>query len=272
MKIFILALDGLEYNLVTKWRLKNLLQNFHGKVDVSDFKLLYGGHIYTPPVWAAFITGKYHRDLRRWFTYDNRLLKWMMLRLSAENIKRMMNTLWRIGIKPRVVDKRDLKSKTIFDHAKRPVAVNVPLYSEPAEYHHRLRQAYLDGGVMRYEKEVWSIHWERVRETMAALRENPDYDLFMAWFDLADLIGHLHIAKRPMKLLKAYAKLNDLAFQLKKLSNPDVFLIVSDHGMMPVAGGTGDHSDHSFYSSNIKLNQRPRRIIDFFQIILDALS
>jgi len=271
MKIFILALDGLDYNLVVKWKMNNLLQTYHGKVDVSDFEQLYG-HIYTPAVWAAFLTGKYHPELRRWFTYDNRLLRWIMLKLSAPNIKRMMNLLWRFGITPRVVDKRDLIDKTIFYYALKPVAVNVPVYSEPAEYHYRLRQALLNGGVKQYEIEVWRIHQERVNKTLTALNENPDYDLFMTWFALADLIGHLHIAKRPHKVFEAYSKLDNLAFTLKKLSNADVFLIVSDHGMVPASDGTGDHSNYAFYSSNIELEPKPKKITDYFNIILKLLK
>ena len=57
-------------------------------------------------------------------------------------------------------------------------------------------------GVIKYESEIWLIHNEGVDRTLATLEENSDYDLFVTWFDLADLVGHLHVARRPKKLLK----------------------------------------------------------------------
>ena len=59
---------------------------------------------------------------------------------------------------------------------------------------------------------------------------------------------------------------------LKKKSDPNIFLIVSDHGMMAISDGTGDHSDYAFYSSDIELIQRPKEIIDYFAFILNSLK
>ena len=63
-RIFILALDALEYNLVTKYKLKPLLQRTYGYIDVSYFK-----RILTPTIWVSFITGKDPRqhNVRSWW-------------------------------------------------------------------------------------------------------------------------------------------------------------------------------------------------------------
>jgi len=46
MKVFILAIDGLEYNLVKGWRLKDLQQRVYGwvRARTSQFKLRIQTH------------------------------------------------------------------------------------------------------------------------------------------------------------------------------------------------------------------------------------
>ena len=56
-KIFILGLDGLEYDFVEKWNLVHLKQREYGKIIVPIAEKL--GVPNTPEVWASFLTGKH---------------------------------------------------------------------------------------------------------------------------------------------------------------------------------------------------------------------
>ena len=52
MKVLIIALDGLEFDIVKRYELRNLRQKVYGKIELNNFK-----KIYTPIIWASFITG-----------------------------------------------------------------------------------------------------------------------------------------------------------------------------------------------------------------------
>ena len=55
MKTLIIGIDALEYDLVKKYNLKNLLQKEYGKTIVPLGK---SGYPQTVQVWASFLTGK----------------------------------------------------------------------------------------------------------------------------------------------------------------------------------------------------------------------
>jgi len=268
-RVFILALDGVEYELVVGWKLRNLMQKHYGSVDISEFRRNFG-RASTPTLWSSFITGKY-LNIGGWWTYG-KILDWVRVKPPLRWIKHKRKIFWKF-IRPRVVDKRELGCKTIFDHASKSIAVNIPAYNEPTEFHVRLTEAILSKGLDEYEREIWSLHNQRAEETFKKLEEDRDWTLFMTWFDLADLLGHIHIAKRVWALKKGYEHLDELAGNLsRKVGENSIFLIVSDHGMKPMPDGTGDHTNHTFYSLNHAVNWKPKKIVDFHQKILEWLS
>ena len=59
-KVIVLGIDGLEYSLVEKWGLKNIMQKTYCKLDLSDYKI-----IVTPPIWGSMITGKIDEDVMK---------------------------------------------------------------------------------------------------------------------------------------------------------------------------------------------------------------
>lgn len=272
-KVFVLALDGLEYDLVEKWRLRNLMQSKYGKIILSSDYYHKDVHVpYTPIIWASFITGvpPERHGIKDFFTYGKTLdfirnlpvIRW---------IKGKKKILRKIGMKPRTVEERDLNVKTIFDIIKPSIAVDVPAYNEPAEYFYRRNKALKDRGLKGYEEEIWKIHKERKKKVFENLQK--DWKLFMAYFTIADLMGHLHIAKRLRRLKIAYDELDVLASKLKEaLPEDTVFLVISDHGMKPESDGTGSHSSHAFYSLNIETDWEPKDITDFHKKIIDFLK
>lgn len=142
MRVFILALDGLEYTLLKKWRCRYLLQRQHGTFKVSEEYFHKEGVPCSPKVWASFITGKKPQEhgVRDWWVYGKVLDRIKYLPV-IRHIKGKRKILWRLGLKPRIVDRSDIKCETIFDVVRPSIAVYVPAYNDSTEFHIRLLEA-----------------------------------------------------------------------------------------------------------------------------------
>ena len=68
-KVIVLGIDGLEYSLVEKWRLKNLKQKKYCKLDLSEYKV-----IVTPPIWSSMLLGKIDEELMDIWVRNSELL------------------------------------------------------------------------------------------------------------------------------------------------------------------------------------------------------
>jgi predicted AlkP superfamily pyrophosphatase or phosphodiesterase len=272
IRLFIIALDGLSYDLVVKWNLSNLMQVTYGKVPVSP--IYFGGNEVdtpsTPVIWSSFITGKNPREhgITGWWTYG-KTWDWLRKNPPFVWVKNKRGLLKKIGVdsknilKPKIVDKTDLQAKTIFDYVKPSIALDVPTYSDISESRLSIFDTLVHEGLEAYEKAIWKIHNERVNRLFIELH-NP-WNLYMVWFDVPDLLGHMHIAKRPHLLREVYIKLDNLVYTLKnKLPEEITYLIISDHGMMPESDGTGVHSLEAFWSLNIPTDFSPCDLTDFF--------
>jgi predicted AlkP superfamily pyrophosphatase or phosphodiesterase len=266
-RILILAYDGLEYDLVEKWNLRNLMQKTHGKFDAPISPKF--GKPHTPSAWASFITGKKIEEhgIDGWWTYG-KFLDWLGYKPPLRWIKNKRRVLWKLGIKPRTFSRRDWKCETIFDMVKSSIALNIPAYNEPTKYHEWLNDS-LRKSLRDYEETIWKIH--EIRKTQLMENLDKEWKLLMAWFDLADLLGHIHLVKRLGRLRLAYRELDRLSRDVKRLLPRDtVCLIVSDHGMWDSGDGvTGDHSNHAFWSLNIETDWKPEDVTDFYPKILE---
>jgi len=122
--------------------------------------------------------------------------------------------------------------------------------------------------VDEYAKEVWRIHFERINDTLMALKSHGDWKLFLTYFDLADWAGHLYPVKGRLFVLKAYLELNRLAGFLKRMVEDDatVFLIMSDHGYDLKIN---KHSKYAFWSLNIDVDWAPQDFTDYYSKILE---
>lgn len=271
MRIFIVAIDGLDYYLVKKWRLKNLLQTIHGTYNVSEFEKY---DFLTPIIWTSFITGKRPEEhgVLYWWSWGDFLdrLKW---KPPFKWVKGKRNFLKRIGIKPKIVDKSTHKNITIFDLIKPSVALFIPGYNEPTKIHEIYSRAFEKGGIKEYEKMIVKIHKLRVKVLKNILNQNNIWKIFMIWFDIADLFGHLYICKMPEKIRKVYIDLNKLISEIKdKVPKETLFLIVSDHGIRASPNNLiGEHTNYAFYSFNMNVMRRPHSIYDFYFNIRELL-
>jgi hypothetical protein len=225
--MIILGLDALDLSMVKKYNCKNLMQTECGQTDISEFKLAR-----TVVLWASFLTGK------------------------NQEARIPVKTQWefKLGVE-----------ETFFQHFQNYKALDVPAFSLKEKNHaeeRRLLKAYFDekATVEEYDAVVWKDHEENKKDFFSCLGK---HDLFMAYFDLADAIGHLSFGIEE-KMKEAYNDLENLAREVTA-SNDEV-LVVSDHGMKAV-GRYGDHSRNGFYSFNRKLGLKLPKITDFYNIV-----
>jgi len=268
MKVVILAYDGLEYDLVVKWKLKNIMQEYYGKYEapISPKR----GKPFTPNAWVSFITGlppEVH-GVDDWWSFG-KILDWLRFHPPFIWIKGKRMILKKLGIKikPKVVGKEYIKYDTIFDLVKPSIPLFIPAYNEPVEPHIEYGLA-LEKGVREYIRTIWK--WHNIRKETLFKNLDKDWKLLMIWFDIADVLGHVCIVKCRNELFKAYLDLNSIAKRVRdKLDNETAILIVSDHGMEVTADGvTGDHSKYGFWSLNVKPPLTPKKITDFKNMIL----
>jgi len=270
MKVLILGFDALEYDLVKQWKLRQLMQVRYGVYEAAISPKYKKPH--TPSAWTTIITGKYPEEhgIDDWWTYG-KILDWLRTKPPLVWIKNKRKILWKLGIRPKLHSRNEIKVKTIFDLTSRSIALFIPGYNEPVEPHMKLNEA-IKKGIKEYIKTIWEVHRWRVKTFLEEL--NNDWDLFMVWFDIADLLGHVCMVKCRKELWKAYLDLARLVGIVKKEVPEDtLILILSDHGMKPMPDGTGDHSEYGFWSINMDLEWfNPKKAVDFYPLIEKALK
>ena len=276
MRVAILGLDGLEYELVEKFDMKNLMQEEYGKTDLGDFV-----KIITPPIWASFLTGlpPGKHGIQEMYRWESNLLQ----RLAETSVgmrwlKRITKSpkLKRLGFKKTYPRIRDKGIKTMFDYVSKSVALDVPTYNRSLDrYLANLRKAALKnprtfGG--KFEKCVYNKFLGQKHKFMETFRKGS-WNLIMGYTLMPDYLGHNYRGNLT-KMWEAYAILDDFVGDVRASAEKDVYiLVISDHGMK-LFGETiyGDHSDYGFYSSNKMLGLNNPKITDFFQIIMDEVG
>ena len=254
MNVVILGMDGLEYNLVLKWNLKNLMQKTYGSIRIGEEYYSHGVP-YTPIVWTSFISGKKptETNVKDWWSYG-KLLDWIRYKPPFIWFKNKRKYLMKFGLKPKVLTKEKWNSKTFFDECKPSKAIYVAGYNSPDEYHLELSNA-MYKSIDEYVKVVWKWHEKKKKKVLDSLGK---YKLIMVWLDASDVLGHIWFVKHPLKLRLLYYDLDKFAKEVQdNVDENTVILIVSDHGMEESGDGvTGNHSDHNFWSLNFKTNWR----------------
>ena len=151
MRVLILGIDALEYNLVQEWDLKNLKQNEYGKITVPIYKA--GGEPVTLVVWPCFITGAEPEDMG----YDSPILYRQPLKsfldyfyfpvtsfskndapdsiMYKQNVKeKIVSTINRVSMRAglgRYPLKKDIKPPTFFDNPDyKSIHLHIPVYDE----------------------------------------------------------------------------------------------------------------------------------------------
>ena len=261
-KVFILGLDGLEYNFVEKWNLAHLKQLEYGKIKVpieKDEKIPL-----TPKVWAAFLTGKPLADMR--FVKPLRIeIPLKILRFARKHIKISLGLGKRIASKaPSRFPK--LKQKTFLDIVKFK-EVNSPYYSydgKVLDIFHRFYNGKLTlKETINALKKLYELRKKQILHEAINLQ---DIDGVFAYMHFPDALQHL-LFNKSLEIKKLYIDLDSYVSILKSRVKSSLFLIVSDHGFDLE---TKNHSKHGFYSSNMPLNPKPKQITDFYNLIVSG--
>ncbi len=231
--MIVLAIDGLEYDLVEKFDCKNLKQRFYGKTDISEFS-----EPRTPVLWCSFITGK---------------------NKEKEILALGNKEMWNVKIE---------LDKTFFSAFSKAKIIDLPGYNYDKEQHDRERELLKKffGAEIEEEKQIIKKeynehafkHHKKIKEEFLVALDG-DYDFVLGYFSVADVLGHLNFGDSfTMKMI--YKELDEIAGRIK-----DKLIVLSDHGMEAV-GQFGDHSKYGFWSTNFKDLGKPR-IVDFFNIV-----
>ena len=226
----ILALDGLELELVEKFKCKNLMQDKYGKTDLSDFS-----EPRTVVLWSSFLTGK---------NQEKRVLK--------EN-------LWSFKLD---------KKETFFNSFEKPIAIDVPGYNyqEIHKTERDLLKGYFDEKNSLEDYNENALKGHQIIKGQFFEHINDEFDILMVYFGIADVFGHLNFGIEA-KMRPIYQELDDIAEKMKKKFSQANCLIISDHGMKKI-GQFGDHSNYGFWSVNFDTKMQNPKITDFYKLIL----
>jgi len=275
-RIFILGLDGLEYDLVERWNLVHLKQREYGKLEVPIDK--ERGHPFTPEVWSSFLLGKQlNVDLEKMRMKYPVVVVFQILKF----LRKYINISLGLGLGDKVLSiipvkrwKRtkygiSLDQKTFLDLTKSK-AINVPFYNNDAYSFYimsrfNLGELSLQQAISAYQK----LYRKRKELILSEIEKIQDENVIFAFMHFPDMMEHFAY-KRPWIIKKHYLDLNDFVSFLKnKIGDSTLFLIVSDHGFNLEKGV---HSHYGFYSSSEPLSPKPTRITDFFHLILQTVK
>jgi hypothetical protein len=270
-KIFILGLDGLEYELVKRWSLSNLMQKEYGRIEVPISEKT--GMPESPQVWASFLTGKemdvHFESPKPMKIAENFLIKPLSFIRKFIPLKLGLSKRIRSLVVRRTKILRgfpELNERTFLDMTD-SIAINAPFHN----YDHKEFEILTMLGTEKVSlseciDEMRLLYMERKADILIKPYK-PAYakaKLIFAYMIFPDALQHL-LFFRPEEIEMLYRDLDIFVSEVKK-QKYDFFLIVSDHGFELK---TGNHSLHGFYSSNRPLDPQPRRITDFYPKILE---
>lgn len=275
MRVLIVGLDAAEYDVVAEGNYPHLKQVEYGRVEINVRPL------FTPIVWASFITGAGKEKhgiygLHKWRNrFVDRLRNWLLETTLPPKIGKQLVLgeafLRFIGLEPRFYDRSDVKVPTIFDYVDRHIAISVPSYNEDSvnALLQKKELEALHSGSRKLMKETEELAWKVFRakrkKTLNLLR--GDWDIFMVHFYFLDPLQHLFWYDSE-RISRAYEEADTTVKLIQgKMPKDCLMLIVSDHGQKK-----GRHTPYGFYSSNEKLELNNPKITDFADTIRSYLG
>lgn len=266
MLLFVLALDGLEYDFVKRWDLKGLEQSNYGKLEVPINSVLKVP--ISSQVWASFLTGDWDGSEKYGaFTYG------VLWKDYLYKFLRFIRSLmpFGVGVMKRGVLKRITFVKQFpkfsdetFVELTGCSVVNVP-YLNYDHYLFKLGNRFRCGDVSLFEAVNLGLkHYEDLKRLILGGDLNSSNFTF-AYVPFPDFIQHYcYIAHH--KILWHYLDLQQFVRKLKEKVDGK-FLIVSDHGF---SFESNTHSCHGFYSSNFPL--KVSKITDFYKLFVEEFG
>jgi len=298
MKVAVLAIDGLEHDLVSRWDLNFFKQKYYGKIDVK-VAVKPGDPLYTPLIWGSFLLGKpvyfFGLDMgkikqermklfygklyplfklkKKFLGGKNLHLRRFLMRIGLADFNAIVKSLSKIEALPSsalqhtFVAEAERRGYKVF--CKEFPTLRESRYAEMRAMFSKFFNLPLKDKLLKLE-EVFQYSSELLDEMVTALES---HDLLLYYTSVIDYAQHMLYRPRNLKymavLRSTYKKLASLLSSLVPKSGNLCTLIVSDHGYDPVKQ---EHSDHGFWSLNIKPPKIPKTILDFKDIILELLT
>lgn len=270
--IFILGIDSLDYELVEKWKLKNLKQLEYGEINVPISEKL--GIPSSPEVWGSFLAGRHVYINFQTISSMNPILT-MINKLNINLYKgfgrKIMRFVKTLGIRtPHRFG--CLKDETFLDITNSK-EINVPFYSfDNATFDIASLFGVNKLSLNRTVEEIIFVYENRKKQILSEIEKINNSEIVFAFIHTIDMLQHL-LYNHISEIKKNYIDLDNYVSILKrKLENNYenvIFIFVSDHGF---DFQKGTHSMKGFYSSNVNLIPKPENITDFYGIILDLVK
>lgn len=152
VKILVIALDGLEHDLVVKFKLRNLMQVEYGKTNLSLIKK-HSRYPCTVDIWSTFLAGRFKHKINS----------------PSETFLKYFKSYCVIGL-PGFMKGLSRQHRKLVDNLAKVLE-------------HKLSYA-------EYEKMVKIDALRRMFSTFRAFKLSPE--ILITYFPIADLLGHLY--------------------------------------------------------------------------------
>ena len=265
-KMIVLGIDGLEYNLVKEWRLKNIMQKTYCKLDLSDYKV-----IVTPPIWGSMLTGKIDQEIIKLWTKYRKLIgndaklrekKWVKL-IGTFMPKKLGLWVWEHLLAPTIGGDpfettanyvKDKNQPTILQFFQNPWTNGIPGYGKnvSAPIQKKLTEKAIAGEKKPYRKYILEQYKNDKLQLFSAL-DKQEFDFIFWYTPLLDNLGHMDMGNSLTLMMKHYLEINELVGKVKESCPNSIIYVISDHGMErmePKKSSWGMHSDRAFFSSS----------------------
>ncbi len=297
MRVIVLGIDGLDADLVLRWRLKAFMQQYYGTHDVR-VAVKPGDPLYTPLIWASFLLGKpayeygfTHEEIvkRRDLTAYRKFgpLYSLRLKIFGKRSLHLRKIMMKLGLYDResVVKKfhevealpEEALRDTFPEIAKREGfkvwAEEFPSYNEVKFAEWRARASEYLGLSLREKLKALDERTDySIKLLDRAINAAQDHDLILYYTSVIDWANHKLYRPKSLTLMtflaSYYKKFEKLISKAERKLKKSAILIVSDHGYDP---RVQEHSSKGFWSLNIKPPITPKTILDFKGLILELL-
>jgi hypothetical protein len=263
MKLFILALDGMDYDLAARLNLENTLQKQYGKLKVPINKNL--GCPTSPEVWASFLCAE---NVKIEFMAKKRNWALKPLRFLKERLPFISLGIGRKVTGGGLMVFPELKRETWVDNPK-VKEIGVPYYSYTNEAFEYSRQFGEDKNLELYRKRLYLLFLKKSRELLSEVKalDSDSFEVVFAYLHFPDLFNHSWFTNKE-RLMKYYSEIDEYVEVFKKELGNSQLLIISDHGF---DFSKNEHSDLGFISSNFS-TKFPKTIIELGKQIEDMLK
>ena len=282
-KTIVIALDGMDYELIQKFDLEHIVQEETGLIGNQTGM----SETFTSELFASFITGKTHREhgikgLTKWTNQKIGRIESVIEKVPlSEKTERLRKAVWEsinsLEAKNAKYDKEDLECDTIFEDVDNSRAMFVPGYNpspfwvigaglEPVRY-----GCSLDETVEHYDNREFAY---RKRELFRELENDitGTRDFLMCHFHRPDIYHHLYGDKdagtfNEEKLYSLYKEIDEFVKGVKNKAEEagyERIVFMSDHGLPTKQS----HNENAFYSSNVEVfGEEKPRITDFYKVL-----